>query len=224
MSIGASQQLTSLLAWTFLPSFLANLLLKAFYIFFPSRRPTLPPNPSPPQIAYENGRAQSHARRARVLLIAGYLIYTLSSIYWAQGHGASQNYYSLLGISRAVVEADGASAVKSHWRRLARVYHPDKVGKQGEQFFVELRKGVDVLENEGKRWAYERFGDDVINWGKLVTNREFLMRGVQQSVAFYVFAAGSIIMIGFFRKEERQHSFVSPSHAERSEPSVNRGS
>lgn len=208
ISIGASSHLTSILCWTFLPSFLANLLLSTYYRFFPSKRPSLPANPSPQQQAHENGRARNHARNARLFLIGGYLFYTIAITYIEQGRGANANYYTLLGIERELVEEEGASAVKSRWRRLARVYHPDKVGKQGEAFFVELRKGVDVLENEGKRWAYERFGAEISTWGKLVTNREFLVRGVQQSAAFYVFALGSIVAISYFRKDERAHNFV----------------
>jgi hypothetical protein len=208
MSSGISVHLTSLVCWSFAPSFLSNFLLSLFYRLFPSHRPTVPSTASPAQLAYENARAQKHARNARVVLIAAYLVWTVASTYLEQGRPSSQNFYTLLGLPRAIVESGGASAVKSHWRKLARLHHPDKVGKQGEQYFVELRRGVEVLENEGaKRWAYERLGRVVLEW-KLVTHREFLVRGAQQSAVFYVFALGSIIAISFFRKEERAHSYV----------------
>lgn len=208
ISVGASSHLTSILCWTFLPSFLANVLLSTYYRFLPTERPSLPANASPQQVAHQNGRARNHARNARLFLIGGYLLWTITSTYVEQGRGANANYYTLLGIERELVEEEGASAVKSRWRRLARVYHPDKVGKEGEGFFVELKKGVDVLENEGRRWAYERFGADITTWGKLVTNREFLVRGAQQCAAFYVFALGSIVVVSYFRKDERAHNFV----------------
>ncbi|GAA5944008.1 hypothetical protein JCM1841_005390 [Sporobolomyces salmonicolor] len=204
---GLSAHLTSVLCWTFLPSLFTSILLGAFYRLAPSSRPTLPANTSPSQLASANAVAQKHFRRARIALVAGYLAYSVLSVYWAQGSGVSQNYYALLGISREVVERDGASAVKSHWRKLARVYHPDKVGKQGEQRFVELRKGVEVLENEGRRWAYERFGPGVTEWGKLVTNREFLVKGATQAAAFWLFVFLSIAVVTFFRKDERRNNF-----------------
>ncbi|GAA5870172.1 hypothetical protein JCM1840_001582 [Sporobolomyces johnsonii] len=204
---GLSAHLTSVLCWTFLPSLFTSVLLGAFYRLSPSSRPTLPANASPPQLASANATAQKHFRRARITLVAGYLAYSILSVYWAQGGGVSRNYYALLGISREVVERDGAPAVKSHWRKLARVYHPDKVGKQGEQRFVELRKGVEVLENEGRRWAYERFGPGVTEWGKLVSNREFLVKGATQAAAFWLFAFLSIAVVTFFRKDERRNNF-----------------
>jgi preprotein translocase subunit Sec63 len=205
--LSASSHLTSILLWSILPSLASGILLRIFYTLSPSSQPRVPVNPSPLQVAHENHRAREHSRWARIVLVAGYLVWTLLSCYREQG-GINSNYYTLLGIERELVEQEGASAVKSRWRRLARVYHPDKVGKEGEAFFVLLRRGVDVLENEGKRWGYERFGPDVVEWGKLVTNREFLVRGVQGSAAFYVFALGSIMTVSFFRKDERAYNFV----------------
>ncbi|GAA5844768.1 hypothetical protein JCM5353_006775 [Sporobolomyces roseus] len=204
---GLSAHLTSILCWTFLPSLFTNLLLSTFYRFSPSSRPTLPPNASPPQVASANSVAQRHFRRARITLVVSYLGYSVLSVYWSQATGINQNYYSLLGLSRQIVEAEGPSAVKSQWRRLARIYHPDKVGKGGEERFVELRRGVDILENDGKRWAYERFGPGIADWGKLVTNREFLVKGATNAGAFWVFAFGSIALFSFFRKDERRNNF-----------------
>jgi hypothetical protein len=206
---GITAHLTSILCWTFLPSLFTNLLLSTFYRLSPSSRPTLPPNASPPQVASANSTAQRHFRRARITLVISYLVYSILNVYWSQSTGVNQNYYSLLGLSRDAVEIDGPSAVKSQWRRLARIYHPDKVGKAGEQRFVELRRGVEILENDNKRWAYERFGPSIAEWGKLVTNREFLVKGATNAGAFWVFASLSIAGVSFFRKEERRNKFVS---------------
>ncbi|GAA5908204.1 uncharacterized protein JCM6883_004306 [Sporobolomyces salmoneus] len=204
---GITAHLTSILCWTFLPSLFTNLLLSSFYRISPSSRPTLPPNASPPQVASANSAAQRHFRRARITLVLSYLAYSILTVYWSQSSGVNQNYYSLLGLSRQVVDSEGSSAVKSQWRRLARIYHPDKVGKGGEQRFVELRKGVEILENENKRWAYERFGPTINEWGKLVSNREFLVKGATNAGAFWVFAFLSIAGISFFRKDERRNNF-----------------
>ncbi|GAA5949627.1 hypothetical protein JCM3765_002730 [Sporobolomyces pararoseus] len=204
---GITAHITSILCWTFLPSLFTNLLLSTFYRFSPSSRPTLPPHATPPQVASANSTAQRHFRRARITLVLSYLAYSILNVYWSQSSGVNQNYYSLLGLSRQVVESDGPSAVKSHWRKLARLYHPDKVGKGGEERFVELRRGIDILENDNKRWAYERFGPSILEWGKLVTSREFLVKGATNSGAFWVFAFLSIAAISFFRKDERRNNF-----------------
>lgn len=204
---GTTAHLTSILCWTFLPSLFTNLLLTCFYRLSPSSRPALPANASSSQVASANTTAQLHFRRARITLVLAYLLYSILNVYWSQSSQINQNYYSLLGISRQVVETDGSAAIKSQWRRLARIYHPDKVGKTGEQRFVELRKGVDILENDNKRWAYERFGPSVGEWGKLVTHREFLAKGAMNAGVFWLFALVSIAAIGLFRKDERRNNF-----------------
>lgn len=212
--MGLSGNVGSTLTWMFLPAFLSSTLLSFFYRVCPTRRPRLPANPTPALVEKENERARRHSRNSRILNLGTYLIWTTLSTYFEQGRGASANYYTLLGLSRAVVEQDvggGAGVVKSRWRKLARVYHPDKVGKQGEAFFVELKRAVDVLESDGKRWAYERFGPGVTEWGtKLVTHREFLTRGIQRSIGYYIVALLSIAALSFFRRQESALSFVSP--------------
>ncbi|GAA5849975.1 hypothetical protein JCM8547_000970 [Rhodosporidiobolus lusitaniae] len=206
---GLSSHLTSILCWTFIPSLLTNLVISTFYRLLPSYRPVVPPNASPTQLASENARAQSHYRRARVALLSAYLVYSVLSVYWSQGGRSGANYYALLGLPRDVVETEGGAAVKKHWKKLARVYHPDKVGKGGEALFVELKKGVDALQDDGKRWAYERFGPGVTSWGggKLVTNREFLKTGAIHSTIFWGSAILSIFVFAFFRKSERRYNF-----------------
>ncbi|KAJ8296932.1 Chaperone protein DnaJ [Rhodotorula toruloides] len=205
---GLSANLISVFGWSMIPSFLTSAILTLFYRVFPSSRPTVPPRAAPQHVAAANARAQRHYRRVRITLIAAYLAYSVLSIYWSQARGAEQNYYALLDLSRDLVDRDGAGVVKSHWRRLARVYHPDKVGKEGEAFFVLLRRGVEVLEDENKRWAYERFGPGVQEWGdKLVTKREFLAKGALYAGIFWAFAFGSIAVFTFFRKSERKYNF-----------------
>ncbi|GAA6021350.1 hypothetical protein JCM11491_004756 [Sporobolomyces phaffii] len=205
---GVSAHLTSILCWTFLPSVFTNLVLSTFYRVSPRSKPTLPPHASRAQVADANATAQRHFRHARIALVVAYLAYSILSVYASQASGSSQNYYALLGVARDAVERDGPAAVKSHWRRLARVYHPDKVGKQGEARFVELRHAVDVLEHDGKRWAYERFGPPIAEWGpKLASNREFLVKGATNAAAFWIFAFVSIAAVGFFRRDERRNNF-----------------
>lgn len=206
---GLSANATSILCWTFLPQFLTNALVSTFYRLSPSSRPTIPPNANPQHLASAQARSQLHHRRARVLLVTAYLLYSVLSVYYAQSVGLEQNYYSLLGLPREALENDPSGVVKSHWRRLARRFHPDKVGKAGEPFFLRLRTGVEVLESDSKRWAYERFGPEANEWGaKLVTQREFLATGAARALVWWAFAFGSIFAFSFLRKSERQYNFV----------------
>ncbi len=69
---------------------------------------------------------------------------------------AKQDYYELLGLAR------GASAdeIKKAYRKLAMQHHPDRnPGDQAaEHKFKEINEAYDVLKDEQKRAAYDRFG------------------------------------------------------------------
>lgn len=69
---------------------------------------------------------------------------------------AEQDYYELLGVSRA---ADDAT-IKSAYRRLAKEHHPDRKGgcKQSEAHFKSINQAYEVLKDPQKRAAYDRFG------------------------------------------------------------------
>lgn len=69
---------------------------------------------------------------------------------------AKRDYYETLGVQR------GASAdeLKKAYRKLAMQYHPDKNpgDKNAEHKFKEINEAYDVLKDEQKRAAYDRFG------------------------------------------------------------------
>jgi molecular chaperone DnaJ len=69
---------------------------------------------------------------------------------------AKQDYYATLGVQR------GASAddMKKAYRKLAMQYHPDRNpgDAKAEQKFKELNEAYDVLKDDQKRAAYDRFG------------------------------------------------------------------
>ncbi|MFT5539890.1 MAG: molecular chaperone DnaJ, partial [Alphaproteobacteria bacterium] len=69
---------------------------------------------------------------------------------------AKQDFYETLGVDRS---AD-AAALKKAYRTLAMKYHPDRNAgdKDAEQKFKEIGEAYDVLKDEEKRAAYDRFG------------------------------------------------------------------
>ena len=69
---------------------------------------------------------------------------------------AKQDYYATLGVAR---EANGDD-LKKAYRKLAMQYHPDRNpgDKQAEAKFKEINEAYDVLKDEQKRAAYDRYG------------------------------------------------------------------
>src|SRR5512141_1196634 len=66
-----------------------------------------------------------------------------------------QDYYEVLGISRDA----GQDEIKKAFRKLARQYHPD-VNKEpaAEARFKEINEAYEVLSDDQKRAAYDRYG------------------------------------------------------------------
>jgi molecular chaperone DnaJ len=69
---------------------------------------------------------------------------------------AKQDYYATLGVARDA----SADDLKKAYRKLAMKFHPDRNpgDKQAEARFKELSEAYDVLKDEQKRAAYDRFG------------------------------------------------------------------
>ena len=69
---------------------------------------------------------------------------------------AKQDYYATLGVARDA----GTDDLKKAYRKLAMQYHPDRNpgDKQAEAKFKEINEAYDVLKDEQKRAAYDRFG------------------------------------------------------------------
>ncbi len=73
---------------------------------------------------------------------------------------AKRDYYEVLGVQRSASQED----IKRAFRRLARQYHPD-VNKEAdaESRFKEINEAYEVLADEQKRAAYDRFGHAGLN-------------------------------------------------------------
>lgn len=69
---------------------------------------------------------------------------------------AKRDYYEVLGIARGASGED----VKAAFRKLAKQFHPDRNpgDHSAEQKFKEINEAYDVLKDDDKRAAYDRFG------------------------------------------------------------------
>jgi len=68
-----------------------------------------------------------------------------------------QDYYQILGVPRSAEKSE----IKKAYRKLARKYHPD-VNQDGgsEDKFKQVNEAYEVLKDDDKRQAYDRFGAD----------------------------------------------------------------
>ena len=69
---------------------------------------------------------------------------------------SKRDYYEILGVARDASAQD----LKKAYRRLAMKLHPDRNpgDKAAEESFKEAKEAFEVLSDEGKRQAYDRFG------------------------------------------------------------------
>ncbi len=76
---------------------------------------------------------------------------------------AKQDYYATLGVAREA----GAEDLKKAYRKLAMQYHPDRNpgDKQAEGRFKEVNEAYDILKDEQKRAAYDRYGHAAFEQG-----------------------------------------------------------
>jgi len=75
----------------------------------------------------------------------------------------AQDYYQLLGVEKSADQA----AIKSAFRKLAMKYHPDRNpgDAEAEMKFKEIGEAYEVLSDEQKKAAYDRFGHAAFQQG-----------------------------------------------------------
>ncbi len=69
---------------------------------------------------------------------------------------AKRDYYEILGVAKNATADD----IKKAYRKLAMKYHPDRNpgSKEAEEKFKEAKEAYEILAEDDKRQAYDRFG------------------------------------------------------------------
>ncbi|KAI0292818.1 hypothetical protein BC826DRAFT_969484 [Russula brevipes] len=157
----------SLLGWSYVPDFITSTLLRWARPYL--RTPITP----------------LHYRLTFAFVVLSYLAYN----FFEASLSTPPNFYELLGISPT---SDGGQ-IKVAFRAFARKYHPDRVGPEGSDLFVAVREGYEALMEPNKRWAYDRFGAEILDCKECVTQRDFLARGLVQSLGFHIVSGLALI-------------------------------
>ncbi|KZF24311.1 hypothetical protein L228DRAFT_94160 [Xylona heveae TC161] len=176
--------LLSYAGWTFLPNLVTGWLQSLYY--------GITVRAGDPRPAPGSPRYMKHRRRIYILVILAYLLYTIIEADWELRRAG--DFYQDLGLPYNVEE----KTIKSRFRRLAALHHPDKISSaearsQSEAYFVHLKQAQDTLLEPAKRFAYERFGPDILHWKHCSSRRDYILTGVQSIVPYY--AAGGMFMI-----------------------------
>jgi hypothetical protein len=129
-------------------------------------------------------------RRVNIFVIAAYLLYTIYEAY--DTVRSTQNFYDLLSVPHDVSDR----TLRSRFRRLSVVHHPDKAGPdagpEAGDMFMLLKHAYDTLSDPVKRFAYDRFGSEIWEWRNCVTMYDYIRVGMTRMVPYY---GGSVLVL-----------------------------
>ncbi|KLO11096.1 hypothetical protein SCHPADRAFT_942352 [Schizopora paradoxa] len=184
MLSSTASALLGVAGWSYIPDFATRHCLNFFHHILRSRGH---PIPQPGSRAWIQ-----HYRYTFAAVVLGYLVYNLVEA----SRTAPANFFQIVGVSP---NADETTLTKA-FRAFARVNHPDRVGKQGEELFMQVRTAYESLKDPTTRFAYERFGPDVLNWRDCKTAKEYLKKGLLQGLGFYISSAIILLLMSSFMK------------------------
>ena len=183
-----STQLLSLAGWYFLPNLVTGYVQAALYSIFIRAGD---PKPTPGTTRYARDRRAIH-----IAVIVAYLLYTIyEADYQIQTAG---DFYRLLGVAHDASE----KTIQSKFRRLTIQFHPDKAAAGSdkatiESIYVQLTLAKDTLIHPAKRFAYDRFGPEILGWGqhnKLI--KDYIFTGLQHLLGYYIASGAVLIFLG----------------------------
>jgi hypothetical protein len=118
-------------------------------------------------------------RRVYVAIVSFYLLYTIRESYLLITK--TPNYYDILTVPLTVTPQE----LKSRFRRLTVQYHPDKAGADGAEYFITLKEAYETLSDPTRRFAYDRFGADMLEWTHCTTLYDYVLQGAEGTIPFY---------------------------------------
>jgi len=83
-------------------------------------------------------------------------------------------------------------------------YHPDKIPQtlgrqatpQDDEYYNYLKLADETLKDPVKRFAYDRFGADMLEWKQCKTTYDFVSQGLTKSAPYYIGSLTIMIILG----------------------------
>ncbi|KAK8865933.1 hypothetical protein IAR55_001082 [Kwoniella newhampshirensis] len=166
------------LLWSFLPSQLTHVLLPYLSSCVPA---LLPPSPR---------HTSTYVRNYRLVFTGVVCVWLAYSFFTDEDKIKGDDWYALLGVGRDV-DDDG---LRRAFRSLSRLHHPDRAGAGNDDRFILIRRAYETLSDPVKRYAYDRFGPQILDW-KSASVREYIHTGLARSVGFYLVSGGIMLLL-----------------------------
>ncbi|KIJ15550.1 hypothetical protein PAXINDRAFT_77189 [Paxillus involutus ATCC 200175] len=165
--------------WSYLPDIATRQALSIVHqLSFKYFRTPPPPPRSPTYVR--------HYRYAYATVVLCYLTYNFIDA----SRGLPKNFYELLWVEPRTDEG----GLKAAFRAFARKNHPDRVGPGGEAHFIDVRDAFEALKDPVVRFAYDRFGPDVLRWKECSTMKEYLRRGLVNSSMYHLMTGAGLVL------------------------------
>ncbi|KAF9228456.1 DnaJ-domain-containing protein [Gyrodon lividus] len=180
-----SAALLRIAGWSYLPDIATRQALSIIHQLSLKFFQTQPPPPHSPTYI-------QHYRYAYTAVVLCYLTYNFIDA----SRGLPRNFYELLGVEPHMDEG----ALKAAFRAFARKNHPDRVGPAGEAHFIAVRDAFEALKDPVVRFAYDRFGPDVLRWKECSTMKEYLRRGLVNSSMYHLMTGAGLVLFSVVGK------------------------
>jgi hypothetical protein len=181
----------SLILWTFLPSLIASALLTAWHPLWYSWLRRVVRGPQASRASAPARGSPRYRANHRIALSLMLMVYFCSQCWqsWASVEATSQsNYYRQMQLRP---DAYDTRALKSTFRRLSLIYHPDRNPDASQDEFMNMRKAYETLHDPVTRHLYDRFGVSGLDCATCKSHREFLYNALTQTAGFY----GGLFMV-----------------------------
>ncbi|KIL00886.1 hypothetical protein PAXRUDRAFT_29508 [Paxillus rubicundulus Ve08.2h10] len=180
-----STALLRIAGWSYLPDIATRQALSIVHqLSFKFFRAPPPPPGSPTYV--------QHYRYAYATVVLCYLTYNFIDA----SRGLPKNFYELLWVEPRADEG----GLKAAFRAFARKNHPDRVGPGGEAHFIAVRDAFEALKDPVVRFAYDRFGPDVLRWKECNTMKEYLRRGLVNSSMYHLMTGAGLVLFSVVGK------------------------